>query len=284
MSAFAAAAAVAEGAEASPLDARSSPASGGGDCPPRQRPPSVTATVARPPRSSSDRRLILFMAKWGFDISDTFTFAKATDRPSRREYLSGMLQQQNSMQIRLKLRADAVPRRRRNSLHHFESVRSPSPSLLSQVRRRGRRRRQWGRRRGGRRRRRRRPAAANLRGRGGDLVCSPPPSLLSHGLRNASVHLSVLFSSLMLSTRCAVFLQIWNSGCTLCELRRTLPPYRLSRTATEGRAAPSGRRTEEIGKEGRRKRRDGESISPRARLRWPRWKSAHNILHEIKKQ
>ena len=79
-----------------------------------------------------------------------------------------------------------------------------------------------------------------------------------------------------LSTRCAVFLQIWNSGCTLCELRRTLPPYRLSRTATEGRAAPSGR-IEEIGKEGRRKRRDGESISPRARLRWPRWKSAHNI-------
>ena len=162
------------------------------------------------------------------------------------------------------------------SLHHFASVRSPSPSLLSQVRRRGRRRRQWRRRRGGRRRRRRRPA--NLRGRGGDLVCSPPPPSSSHGLRNASVRLSVLFSSLTLSTvtRCAVFLQIWNSGCTLCELRRTLPPYRLSRTATEGRAAPSGR-IEEIGKEGTRKRRDGESISPRARPRWPPWKSVRNI-------
>ena len=160
------------------------------------------------------------------------------------------------------------------SLHHFVSVRSPSPSLLSQVRRRGRRRRQWGRRRGGRRRRR----PANLRGRGDDLVCSPPPPSSSHRLRNASVRLSVLFSSLTLSTvtRCAVFLQIWNSGCTLCELRRTLPPYRLSRTATEGRAAPSGR-IEEIGKEGTRKRRDGESISPRARPRWPPWKSVRNI-------
>ena len=44
-------------------------------------------------------------------------------------------------------------------------------------------------------------------------------------------------SSLNVAAALAVFLQIWNSGCKLSELRITLPPYRLSRTGVGGRAA-----------------------------------------------